>query len=43
MVKIEDGLLTRCVWSEEHNLDFDELVSWAIDVIDQELENKQFR
>lgn len=43
MMKIIDRLLTPCVWDEEEDLDFDELVRWAIEIIDEELEDKRFR
>jgi len=43
MIKIVDRLLTHSVWSEEEDLDFDELASWAIEILDQQLEGKQFR
>lgn len=43
MIKIEDKLLPSCIWTEEENLDYDELVRWAIDIIDSQLENKRFR
>ncbi|GGK07513.1 hypothetical protein GCM10007063_32510 [Lentibacillus kapialis] len=43
MFKIEDRLLPTCIWSEEEDLDHDELVRWAIEIIDQQLEDKQFR
>ncbi|CAH0347710.1 hypothetical protein [Bacillus sp. CECT 9360] len=43
MMKIVDRLLTTCIWDEEEELDFDELVSWAIEIIDEQLEDKRFR
>ncbi|PLR75293.1 hypothetical protein CU633_21860 [Bacillus sp. V3-13] len=43
MTKIVDRLLTHCVWNDEKELNFDELVSWAIEIIDQQLEDKRFR
>lgn len=43
MMKIEDRLLTTCVWDEEEDLDIDELVRWAIEIIDEQLEDKRFR
>jgi hypothetical protein len=43
MMKIVDRLLTACVWGEEEDLDIDELVRWAIEIIDEELEDKRFR
>ncbi|MBM7715659.1 hypothetical protein JOC94_002648 [Bacillus thermophilus] len=42
-MKIVDRLLTTCVWDEEEDLDFDELVRWAIEIIDEQLADKQFR
>lgn len=43
MTKIVDRLLIPCVWDEEEDLDFNELVSWAIEIIDKQLEDKRFR
>jgi len=43
IIKIVDRFLTHCVWNDEEKLDFDELVSWAIEIIDQQLEDKRFR
>ena len=37
MMIIENKLLTHCIWHEEEDLDFDELVSWAIEIIKQQL------
>lgn len=34
MIKIADGLLNRCLEVEEKDLDVEELVLWAIDIID---------
>ncbi|MBP3040965.1 hypothetical protein J9303_15885 [Bacillaceae bacterium Marseille-Q3522] len=43
MIKIEDKLLPTCIWTEEEDLDYNELVRWAIEIIDRQLENKKFR
>jgi len=43
MMKIVDKLLATCVWNEEEDLDIDELVSWAVEIIDQQLKDKRFR
>ncbi|MFD2751778.1 hypothetical protein ACFSUM_15405 [Virgibacillus siamensis] len=43
MFQIEDRLLPTCIWSEEEDLDHDELVRWAIKIIDEQLEDKHFR
>lgn len=43
MMKVEDRLFPSCIWTEEENLDHDELVRWAIDIIDKQLEGKSFR
>ncbi len=43
MMKIVDRLLTACVCDEEEDLDFDELVRWAIEIMDKQLEDKRFR
>ena len=38
MEKVEEGLLTRCLEIEEEEIDMDELVLWAIRVIDDEID-----
>lgn len=43
MIKIVERILPPCICNEEEDLDFDELVSWAIEVIDNHLEDKRFR
>lgn len=43
MYEIEERLLPSCIWTEEKDLDYDELVRWAIEIIDRQLENKRFR
>lgn len=43
LIKIEDRLLPACIWIKEENLDHDELVRWAIDIMDRQLENKRLR
>lgn len=43
MIKVEDRLLPACIWIEEEDLDHDELVRWAIEIIDRQLKNKRFR
>ena len=43
MNEIEGRLLPPCLWNEEEELDQDELVRWAIEIIDKQLENKRFR
>lgn len=43
MYEIEGRLLSSCIWKEEDDLDHDELVRWAIEIIDKHLENKRFR
>lgn len=43
MIKILDKLLIPCIWNEEEDLDLDELVRWAIEIIDEQLEDKRFR
>lgn len=43
MVQIENRLLPSCIWSEEEDLDHDELIRWAIEIIDRQLENKKFK
>ena len=43
MIKIVDRLLNSCIWEEEENLDFNKLVSLAIEIIDEHLEDKRFK
>lgn len=44
MIAIVDRLLPTCAFSmDEEDLDCDELVLWAIDIIDHQLEDKKFR
>ncbi|MEK5209711.1 hypothetical protein [Psychrobacillus sp. FSL H8-0510] len=43
MTEIVDKLLPQCVEMEEELLDIDELVRWAIDIIDEQIENKKFK
>ncbi|MEI3615019.1 hypothetical protein [Pseudogracilibacillus sp. SO30301A] len=43
MRKIVDRLLPPCVWMEDENLDHDELVNLAIEIIDKQLKEKKFR
>jgi len=38
MNEIEDKLLPPFTWLEEEDLDNDELVSWAIGIIEKQLE-----
>ncbi|EOR21189.1 hypothetical protein [Niallia sp. RD1] len=40
---VEERLLPTCIWNEEENLDQDELVRWAIEIIDKHLGDKGFR
>jgi hypothetical protein len=40
---VEERLLPSCTLNEEEDLDQDELVRWAIEVIDKQLGNKRFR
>lgn len=42
MEKVEGGLLTRCLEVEEKEIDMDELVLWAIHVIDDEIDSSLF-
>jgi hypothetical protein len=42
-MKVEERLLPSCILNEEEDLDQDELVRWAIEVIDKQLGNKRFR
>ena len=41
--QIEDKLLPTCIRMEKEGLDYDELVRWAIDVIEEQLEDKRLK
>lgn len=43
MALIEDALLMHCLEYEEEDLDFDELVLWAVTIIREEMYGKKFR
>jgi hypothetical protein len=40
---VEEKLLPSCIWNDEEGIDQDELVRWAIEIIDQELRDKRFK
>lgn len=40
---VEERLLPSCILNEEEDLDQDELVRWAIEIIDKQLGDKRFR
>ena len=39
-IDVENRLLPPCIWAEEEDLDHDELVRWAIEIIDEQLGDK---
>ncbi|MHA6261545.1 hypothetical protein ACXYMX_16920 [Sporosarcina sp. CAU 1771] len=43
MMIVEEKLLSTCVWIEDEDIDHNELVGWAIDIIDKHLEDKTFK
>lgn len=43
MLQIVDRLIPTCICSEDEDLDHDELVRWAVDIIDEQLEDKRFK
>lgn len=43
MMAIEERLLPPCIWNEEEELDQDELVRLAIEIIDHQLRDKRFK
>ncbi|MEK3886597.1 hypothetical protein [Bacillus sp. FSL K6-3431] len=43
MIKVEERLLPSCIWNEEEDLDHNELVRWAIEIINNQLEDKSFK
>ncbi|ADC51467.1 hypothetical protein ACOSZF_23610 [Cytobacillus firmus] len=43
MRKVEEKLLPPCIWKGEEELDYDELVRWSLEIINQELDGKSFK
>ncbi|WP_147533022.1 hypothetical protein [Bacillus marasmi] len=43
MNQVESKLLSSCICARDEDLNLDELVRWAIEIIDKELENKRFK
>lgn len=43
MREVEDKLLPPCIWTDEEELDHDELVRWALEIIDKQLEGKSLK
>nr|WP_295975722.1 hypothetical protein [uncultured Bacillus sp.] len=43
MREVEDQLLPPCIWMDEEELDHDELVRWALEIIDKQLDGKIFK
>ncbi|MGM8364498.1 hypothetical protein ACLIBG_03345 [Virgibacillus sp. W0181] len=43
MMEVVEKLLPPCIYTEEEDLDFDELVRWALDIIKEQLEDKSFK
>lgn len=43
MLKVEEKLLDSCIWVDDEELDDDELVNFAIDIIDEQLKGKRMR
>ncbi len=43
MMNVEDKLLSSYIWMKEENLNHDELVNLAIEIIDKHLKEKKFR
>ncbi|MEC5425478.1 hypothetical protein QGM71_18520 [Virgibacillus sp. C22-A2] len=41
MYEIIDKLLPPCIYTENEDLDIDELVRWGIEIINRELANKR--
>ncbi|WP_053220033.1 MULTISPECIES: hypothetical protein [Bacillaceae] len=40
---LEEKLLPSCIWNDEEDIDEEELVRWAIEIIDKELRDKRFK
>ncbi|MBU8567925.1 hypothetical protein KM914_16110 [Virgibacillus pantothenticus] len=43
MMEVVDKLLPPCIYTQEEDLDFDELVRGAIEIIKEQLEDKSFK
>lgn len=43
MHEVEEKLLSFCIWTDEKELDDDELVRWALEIIDRQLDGKYFK
>lgn len=43
MREVEEKLLPTCIWKDEKELDHDELVRWALEIINKELDGKSFK
>lgn len=43
MMEVVDKLLPSCIYTEKENLDFNELVRWAIEIIKEQLEDKRLK
>lgn len=43
MQEVEEKLLPPCIWADEKELDHDELVRWAIEIINKQLDGKHFK
>jgi hypothetical protein len=40
---LEEKLLPSSIWNDEEDIDEEELVRWAIEIIDKELRDKRFK
>lgn len=43
MRDLEEKLLLPCIWMDDEELDHDELVRWALEIIDKQLDGKSFK
>jgi hypothetical protein len=43
MKNVEDRLLPSCIWTDTGELDHDELVRCALEIIDKQLDGKHFK
>lgn len=43
MIIVEEKLLSSSIWIKDEDIDHDQLVSQAIDIIDHHLEDKSFK
>lgn len=43
MREVEAKLLPSCIWTDEKDLEHDELVHWALEIINKQLDGQHFK